>query len=297
MPNVTLKLGSFACLASAVFGLGLLLSLVPVPPSPRLGRRGAERRRALEAGGLFASAEPLIRFVAGLVALLPLSRLREQQERDLERADYCLGLTPDELSALSVLSALLLGLVAFVVALYADLNPALALPTAAFGLVLPSIHIQEVIRGRVKRITRGLPHAIEIAALCMSAGLDFPGALRLLSVPRGREPDPLARELSLILEELELGRTRREALQHFADRVPSLAVREFVNAVVQSEQRGNPLAKVLQIQGRMLNMRRSVAAEEAAARAGVFLIVPMLLLVCCVLLLLMGPFLVRGFDL
>jgi len=53
-------------------------------------------------------------------------------------------------------------------------------------------------------------------------------------------------------------------------------------------------ARVIQVQGRMLNMRRSVAAEEAAARAGVLMIGPMVLLVMCILLLLMGPFFVKG---
>jgi tight adherence protein C len=232
--------------------------------------------------------------VAGLVALLPLLALRERQEQALRRADHCLGLTPDELSALSVLAAVALGGVALFVAPYAGVSRVFAIPAAAFGFVLPALQVQEVARSRAKRISRGLPHAIEIAAMCMGAGLDFPGALRLLSAPRTGEHDPLARELSLILEELDLGRTRRETLLHFADRVPSPAVRDFVSAVIQAEQRGNPLAKVIKVQGRVLNLRRSVAAEEAAARAGVLMILPMLLLVCCILILLMGPFFVKG---
>jgi tight adherence protein C len=147
----------------------------------------------------------------------------------------------------------------------------------------------------VKDITRGLPHAIEIAALCMSAGADFPGALRLIATTGGRaSDDALRRELSLILEELELGHTRREALVHLSERVPSPAVRDFVNAVIQAEEKGNPLARVIQIQGRTLNQRRSVAAEEAAARAGVLMIAPLMLLLCAILLLLMGPFIVSA---
>jgi tight adherence protein C len=292
--TTTLKFASIACGALAVLGFALLLFSVPTAPTPRLGHRGAERRRALEAGGLFSTAEPYIRFVAALMAELPLKKLRERQERDLKRADHCLGLTPDELSALSLLSAVGFAGLALFVAPYAGVSRVLAIPAAALGFVLPAIQVQEVVRTRVKHITRGLPHAIEIAAMCMGAGLDFPGALRLLAAPRPGERDPLTRELSLILEELDLGRTRREALQNFAERVPSQAVRDFVNAVIQAEQRGNPLAKVIQVQGRVLNLRRSVAAEEAAARAGVLMILPMLLLVCCILMLLMGPFFVKG---
>ena len=107
----------------------------------------------------------------------------------------------------------------------------------------------------------------------------FPGALRQLTTDKRGEEDSLSRELSVILEQLQLGHTRKAALRHFAERVPSEAVRDFVNAVVQAEEKGNPLAQVIQVQGRILSQRRSVAAEEAAARAGVLMIVPMMILV------------------
>jgi tight adherence protein C len=269
-----------------------VVSWVPVPAAPRLGHRGQERNHAVKAGGLFAATEPLIRFVAGVVSLLPLSSLRKRQERELRRADYCLGLTPDEYSAISVLSAVALGGVAFAVARLQGYSLLTVVPAFGLGLVVPSLQVQEIIRQRVKEISRGLPHAIEICALCMGAGLDFPGALRFVAGPKSR--GALAREFSGILEEIELGHTRRDALMSFAERVQSDAVRDFVAAVVQAEQKGNPLARVIQIQGRMLSQRRSVAAEEAAARAGVLMIGPMMLLVLCILLLLLGPFLAKG---
>src|SRR5690606_34214326 len=104
-----LNVASLILLALSAAGVVLLAGTVPVPPGPRLGRRGAERRRALETEGLFALTEPLVRFVAGLFARLPIERLRRHQDRALRQADYPLGLSPDEYSALSVLSALALG--------------------------------------------------------------------------------------------------------------------------------------------------------------------------------------------
>lgn len=296
-PTLALRVGSCAALAASVGTLAFVVASVPVPVAPRLGRRGVERRRALDAGGLFSSAEPLVRFIAGLVALLPVASLRARQETELRRAEYCLGLTPDEYSALSVLSAVGVGAFVFVIARLTDSSAVFAIPGAAFGLILPSLQVQEIIRKRVKEISRGLPHSIEIAAMCMGAGLDFPGTLRLLSQPTNGRKDALAREFSAILEELDLGHTRRVALLDFADRVPSPAVRDLVLAIIQAEEKGNPLAYAIQVQGRTLNLRRSVAAEEAAARAGVLMVVPMMLLVGCVLLLLMGPFLAKGVGL
>lgn len=276
----------------ATFAAGLLT--VRPAEAPKYGHRGAERLRALQAEGLFATFDAVVRFVASLIAQLPLRRFREQQERELTRADDVLGLCPDELSALSVLSALLLGASVTAIARAAGASVVYGWAATAFGLLLPTLQVREVIRQRAKLVTRALPPAIEIAAMTMGAGLDFPGALRMLSEPGTPKPSPLAREFRVILEHLEFGHTRKEALEGFAERVPSRAVADFVAAVVQAEQKGNPLARVLQIQGRMLNMRRSVAAEEAAARAGVLLIVPMVFLLGAILLLLMGPFLVKG---
>jgi tight adherence protein C len=267
---------------------------VSPPVTTRLGRRGIKRQKALHAGGLFGLGEPLIRFLAGMVARLPLEALRSRQELELRRADYCLGLTPEEYSALSLLSGVALGATTLGFTRTLGSSSVFAIPAFAFGLVLPAVQVHEVIRRRAKEVVRGLPHAIEIAAMCMGAGLDFPGALRLLTAGQKGEGNALRDEFAAILEELDLGHTRREALLSFAQRVNAPAVRDFVNAVVQAEQKGNPLAKVIQIQGRMLNGRRSVAAEEASARAGVLLIAPMVLLVACVMLLLLGPFLTKG---
>ena len=69
-----------------------------------------------------------------------------------------------------------------------------------------------------------------------------------------------------MLQELDLGHTRRKALEGLAERVPTEPVRDFVASVVQAEDKGTPLAEVLSVQARMLRMRRSVRAEESAAK-------------------------------
>lgn len=289
-----LKVSCYALLGVSAFMITVLLARIPVPPAPRFGHRGAARYKSLNANGLFASAEPIIRYLAGIMACFPLGGFRKSQDLELKRSGNFLGLTADEFIALSLISAVALGGTFATLARLADMQSSLFFPGAVLGLMLPKLQVRGLIRERVKTITRGLPHSIEIAALCMGAGLDFPGAIRLLVKSNRLAGDPLTEEFGSILEELELGHTRKQALLGFADRVPTPAVRDFVNAVVQAEQKGNPLAKVIQVQGRMLNMRRSVAAEEAAARAGVLMIGPMVLLLGTIMLFLMGPFMVKG---
>ncbi len=278
---------------SAVVVVGYLCTVTPLE-RPKYGHRGAERQRSLDAGGLFASFEPAIRFAAAVVTPMMSSRRRVRLGAELQRADDVLGLSAEELTALSLLAATVLGAAVFAIAQVAQVDLRYAILVSGFGWALPGLHVRKVVRSRAKAITRALPPAIEIASMCMSAGLDFPGALRMLAERNALQRTPLGREFSVILEHLDFGHTRRHALEIFADRVPCRAVRDFVHAVIQAEQKGNPLARVLQVQGRMLNMRRSVAAEEAAARAGVLLIIPMIFLMGAILLLLMGPFMVQG---
>ncbi|HHH28490.1 MAG TPA: type II secretion system F family protein, partial [Polyangiaceae bacterium] len=108
--------------------------------------------------------------------------------------------------------------------------------------------------------------------------------------------DSLVEEFRFMLRELELGRTRRQALENFADRCPTEAVRDFVGTVIQSEEKGNPLAEVLRIQATMLRMRRSVMAEEAAARAAVLMMGPLMLIFSAIILVLLGPFIVQSME-
>ena len=290
-----LKISIAASVAMALSLFVISSARLSVPAPPRLGRRGARRRQAVEGGGLFALVEPAIRTGAAVLSHLRLDALRSAQALELRKAGHPLGLTEDEYSALSILSCASLATVVSGYSALTGTSTIVTLPAGILGLALPYLQIREIAGRRAKEITRGLPHAIEIAALCMGAGLDFPGALRQLTTPsRETAPDALTEELSVVLDDLDLGHTRAEALRALAARVPTAAVRDFVAAVVQAEEKGNPLAQVLQVQGRMLNMRRSVLAEEAATRAGILMLIPMILLVGCILLLLMGPFLVGG---
>jgi tight adherence protein C len=146
---------------------------------------------------------------------------------------------------------------------------------------------------RLKQINRGLPFAVDLMALAMSAGLDFPGAIRQVVEKSSDPEDALIEELTRILQELQLGRTRRQALLEFGARAPTNQVTEFVNAVIQAEERGNPVADVLQIQAGVSRQRRSVMAEETAAKAGVQMVGPLFLLFGCIMLLVVAPIVIK----
>ncbi len=283
-------------LAAGFFLVGWAFGLDSLPEPERFGLRGLRRRLALEAGGLFAAIEPAVRWAAPFAAVAPLGGLRPRIDRLLRVAGDWLGVTANEFVVLSLLGGaggLLAGLAAMVAL---ELAPVLLVVFAAAGVLVPYLQVTGVASARQKQIERALPPAIDLAALCMGAGLDFTATLRQLVAKSERAEDPLREELAVILSQLQLGMTRQRALALFAERVPTDGVRTFVRAIMQSEEKGTPLAEALKVQAVTLRTRRSVRGEEAAARAAVLMMVPLLLILCAILLVLMGPFVIRGAD-
>jgi tight adherence protein C len=288
----------YAGMAMMVGGVSLgIFTLARNPPvdTPRLGMRGLKRAQALAAGGSFTSIEPLMRMVAGWVAHLPLGDRRRQIDEMLKHAGGWLGLTANEFVALSAMGGVGFTIGGLAAVSLAELPTVMVFFFAGLGASLPYVLATGELNRRFKQVNRALPGAIDLASLCMGAGLDFPGSIRQIVDKAGRK-DSLVEEMSFILQELDLGRTRRQALENFADRVPTEAVRDFVGTVIQSEEKGNPLAEVLRIQANMLRMRRSVMAEEAAARAAVLMMGPLMLIFCAIILVLLGPFIVNSMQ-
>jgi tight adherence protein C len=291
-----IKILSMALLLAGVGIFTFAFSLLEPLPRVTVGLKGLKRAQALRQGGWFAAIEPLMRFLAARFASIRFfDKYRPKIAEQILHAGEILGLSPDEYLALSLLSGIggvLLGLVGFVIA--PDVvSPALAMMLGALGTMTPYLQISGAVGDRFKLINRGLPYAIDLASLAMGAGLDFPGALRQVTDKAPDKNDPLVEELLRIQNEMDLGRTRKQALEGFAERAPTDAVKDFVQSVIQSEEKGNPLADVLVIQANTLRMRRSVAAEEGAAKAGVMMIGPLMMIFLCILMIILGPFIVN----
>ena len=269
----------------------VLAATRPVVPTA-LGLRGYERHRARIRSQAFAACEPAIRLMAGWFAVLPIGRRRLALDRKLSQAGHWMGLSADELYALALLAGLA-GLVGGGAGMWLMEGPAFAsLFFAVLAWWLPFSHVESEIARRKREVSRGLPGAVEMIALCMSAGLDLPGALRRITSSQ-QSADALHDELSHILRELNLGHTRAAALRGFASRVPLDEVADFVAAILQAEARGNPLREVLRIQASVLRTRRSIRAEEIAARTSVLMIGPMALLMGATLLMIGGPLMIK----
>ncbi|MDQ3035495.1 MAG: type II secretion system F family protein [Myxococcota bacterium] len=286
-PNVLVVL-ALALSGVGLFGVSFTLARIPAIVSPSYGPRGMQRQRARASGG-FGAIEPLLRVIASWVGRVPSDTWRARLDQTLMRSGHWLGLTADEIVAMSALYALVFGTIGALLALRFGWGAWVAIVMAAVGAVHPFSQLNDQTARRCKEIERRLPDAVDLLTLCMGAGLDFPAALRRVLGDALVPGTPAADELGRIFDELELGTTRSNALLGFADRVPTRPVRDFVGAVVQAEEKGTPLVEILRVQARVLRMRRSVLAEEAAARAALQLMIPLLLIFGAIMLLVLGP--------
>ena len=147
---------------------------------------------------------------------------------------------------------------------------------AVAGVFLPFLWLRRRARNRRTAIWRSLPDAFDMITVCVEAGLGLDAAMRQVSAKlRG----PFSDEISLMLRQVGMGRPRRDALEDMAHRVDVPEVATFVHAVVQAEQLGTSLGRVLRAQSVSLRTQRRQRAEEVARRAPVKMVFPLVLFI------------------
>lgn len=291
-PDQTLDLlryGSISVLVSAMGITSYLLAASPSRGASALGLRGMRRQRALQRGGTWATVEPFVRWLGVRVSGLVSDRMRSAIDEQLGFAGDRLGLVAEEFVALTILSTAFGSAAGLGLSYWLELGPVGVIFGPMLGAAAPWLHLSGLATERLRDISRGLPQTTDLMAMAMSAGLDFPGAVRQVVDKSSNPDDPIVDELTALLRTLSIGRTRKDALLELMRRVPTEVVKEFCSSIVQAEERGNPVAEVLQIQASTARTRRSVRAEELAAQAGVKITLPLMMVFGCVLGLVLGP--------
>jgi tight adherence protein C len=155
------------------------------------------------------------------------------------------------------------------------------------GFMFPDLWLGSRVRRRQKAVFRAMPDSLDLLTICVEAGLGFDGAM---SKVHEKWDNELSLELGRVIQEIRLGKLRRDALRDMSDRLGVPEMTSFVAAVIQSEQLGVSMAKVLRIQSDQMRVRRRQMAEEEAHRAPIKMIFPIgLLIFPSILILLLGP--------
>lgn len=144
---------------------------------------------------------------------------------------------------------------------------------------------------RLLLIKRRMPYLLDLLTLLMEAGSTLLGALRqAVEEFRGH---PVAEEFGRVLSDMNLGKTRTEALQAMRDRLSDDEITSIIGSIIQGESLGTPLANVFRTQADVLRVKRSQRAETVAGEAGVNMLLPGILVMIATVLVILGPFLMQ----
>jgi tight adherence protein C len=290
-----LLLALFWGLSIILIFIGLSLPSTPSPEQQRLQTYGTRPRTLTEMEMSMPFSErvvaPLLRQMAGIMNRLTPQHNIEATKRQLELAGNPNNWTPaDFMGVRGIATIVTLGLAFALTTVLNTPVPQNLLYWAIGGVVgfyLPVLWLRSKIRSRQHEIQKALPDALDMLCISVEAGLGFDAAMAKVIEKWDNE---LCRTFARASAEIRLGKLRREALRDMAQRcdVPDLS--NFIAAVIQADQLGVSIAKVLRIQSEQMRIKRRQRAEELANQAPVKMVIPLVFLVFpTILIILLGP--------
>jgi tight adherence protein C len=167
----------------------------------------------------------------------------------------------------------------------------LVISEAAMGFVLPGFILGKMLAARQKTILNTLPDVIDLITVSVEAGLGFDGALMKVV---DKKPGPLADEFDKVLQEIKVGRQKKDALRDMSQRIDIQDFTAFVGAIIQADQFGVGITNVLRIQSEQMRLRRKQRAQERAMKVPVKMLIPMVVFIFPTLfIVLLGPVVIK----
>lgn len=233
---------------------------------------------------------PLLRSLLAAIGKYGPKQSSERLQANLNMAGNPGRLTPAMFSGIRLgLAALLFFIFALVTFPAMERMQALMYTAvgAGLGYLLPGMWLGQQVKKRKKNIVKALPDALDLLCISVEAGLGFDLALQRVADKWDNE---LSREFRRALSDTRLGRARRDALKDMAARTGVDDVQTFVGAIIQAEQLGVSIGKILRIQADQMRIRRRQRAEEEAHKAPIKMLIPMVFLIFPALfVVILGP--------
>jgi tight adherence protein C len=271
-----------AALGILFIALGLAGSQPVDPVQARLTQLGSMQAKNLEELELQApfverTLRPFANRTAGTLSRLTSSNFSSNTEKRMALAGNPGGLRVADWLGIKAVSAavtaiIMLLLFTFVLTQGFPMNIALGGVGLVLGWMLPEFWLGRKIRARQKAILLQIPDALDLLTISVRAGLGFDAALgKVVEKMQG----PLVDEYRRALAEVRVGKARRDALRDIVPRTEVPALTNFIGAIVQAEQLGVSISKVLQVQSEQLRIERRQRAEEMAAKAPIKMLFPL----------------------
>ena len=262
-----------------------------------------DQYRAAAANGTLAPGVPRPTLVKQLETLLrPVAKLPAgtagQLRAKLSQAGNPAGLTPAGFQAVRYSLAALLAIAGLALGLLVPLGfpevvaaPVVGAAFAIVGFMLPMLWLEQLSGQRRREIQRSLAEATDLLTLVVESGMSLDEGL--LSITE-RFHNALGDEIGKVLREIRLGRPRMAALEHMADSAGVSDLHHLVESIVQSDQMGVPIARLLRVQATEMRRRQRQHAQERAAQASSRMVFPMVGCIFPVLwVVLLGPAIIQ----
>jgi len=279
---IPLLIAGAAALAIVLIAVGLAGRSSVDPVQARLTQLGSMQAKNLEELELQApfferTIRPLAGRLSGTAGRFTSTSFTSKTEKNLALAGNPGDLRVPEWLGMKVISAIVFSIIIFLIAfLLLGTGPIVALGMGvvgvAFGYLVPEFWLGRRIRARQHAIVLQIPDALDLLTISVRAGLGFDAALgKVVEKMQG----PLVDEFRRALAEVRVGKARRDALRDIVPRTEVPALTNFIGAVIQAEQLGVAISKVLQVQSEQLRIERRQRAEEMAAKAPIKMLFPL----------------------
>ena len=273
-----------------IAGLGVLMIFVGLARSPstntaqmvqqRLSVYGGEKPVTLEEMELqrpFSERfmRPAIERLGSLLSRSTPQKARQDMMNRLDLAGRPGNLTPEDFAAVRIVAAAVMAAVGLLVGLLLANTVYLAVSIvlgAILGYFLPVLWLKQKVDARRAEIQKGLPDAMDLLVIAVDAGLGFDAALARVT---DKYKNALSDEFAKVLREVSLGRPRLEAMDEMGRSSGVEDLHNFIQAIIQSEQFGTGIGKILRIQADEMRRKRRQRAQEKAAQATLKMMLPM----------------------
>jgi tight adherence protein C len=240
---------------------------------------------------------PMLQKFGELSSRFTPQKVLQETSRKLELAGNPGRLDASTFLASRFVVAGVIGVIAFLVFTISVLTQPFAkallysLIATVVGFFFPQLWLNSNIEKRQKSVRKAMPDALDLLTICVEAGLGFDSAMSKVAEKWETE---LSLAFGRAIREIQLGKPRREALRNMSDRIDLPEMTSFVAAVIQSEQLGVSMAKVLRIQSDQMRMKRRQRAEEEAHKAPIKMLIPMVAFIFpSIFIVLMTPAAIR----
>ncbi len=262
-----------------VYGLAGARPVDPVQARlTQLGTMQAKNLEELELQQPFfdRTIRPLAASLSGRVSRLASTSFTERTEKRLALAGNPGDMRTQDWLGIKAIVAVIVAGILFVFFGLLGSNIVFGLLLGVLGLgigyIVPEFWLSGRVRARQKAILLQIPDALDLLTISVRAGLGFDAALgKVVEKMKG----PLVDEFRRALAEVRVGKARRDALRDIVPRTEVQPLTNFVGAIIQAEQLGVSISKVLQVQSEQLRIERRQRAEEQAAKAPIKMLFPL----------------------